>query len=150
MEGGTLLGVLLAAGCVAAVLAGVGLMRVARPSSGLSQMVASVIGVTLLCAAAGTVIVALLAGGYLHATVDSCPADGSEMAAVPCVGSADLSKQAVGAGLFGGVLFGLLGGCATAWWRSRSAWLVAGGVLTAAGASLLSVETLVVLGLWAA
>lgn len=143
-------GLVLAAACIAAVAAGVGLMRVGRPSSGLLRTIGSAIGVALLCAAAGTVVVALAAGGYLHSTVTSCAAGGSETASPSCADPADLSKQAIGAGLLGGVLIGFVGGCATAWWRSRSAWIVAGGLLTAAGASVLCVETFVVLALWAA
>jgi hypothetical protein len=150
MESGTVLGLALASPCIAAVMAGVGLMRVGCPSPQRTQMIAPAIGMALLCAAAGTVIVALAVGGYLHATAASCPAGRSEMVSPSCADPGALSKQAVGPGLLGGVLFGLVGGCATAWWRSRSAWLVVGGLLTAAGASVLSVETLVVLALWAA
>jgi hypothetical protein len=150
MESGTLLGVVVAVACMAAAVAGVGLMRLGRPSSGLSQIVAPAVGVVVVCAATGTVIVALVVGGYLHATVASCPAMRSEMVSPSCGDASELSKQAIGPGLLGGVLLGLFGGCVAAWWRFRSAWFVAGGLLTAAGASVLGVETLVVLALWAA
>ena len=52
--------------------------------------------------------------------------------------------------MLGGLLVGVVGGLAAAWWRSRSVRMVAGGVLASLGASVLVVESMVVLVLWTA
>jgi hypothetical protein len=98
----------------------------------------------------GAVVVALVMNGYLHATAGACPPTRSEMVAPGCTDPADLAKQAAATGLLVGAFLGILGGSVTAWWYARSVRFVAGGLLTAAGSSVLCVESLTVLLLWVA
>jgi hypothetical protein len=46
------------------------------------------------------------------------------------------------------MLAGVIGGCIAAWWRSRSVRMVVGGLIAALGATVLALETLIVLVLW--
>jgi hypothetical protein len=148
VEGGTLVGLGIAAASVSAIAAGVALMRFRQPATQVASVVASSVGVAILSAMVGAVVVALAVNGYLQATSRACPTGGRQM--VGCSDPGDLTKQAAATGLLVGALLGILGGSVTAWWCARSIRFVAGGLLTAAGSSVLCVESLIVLVLWGA
>jgi hypothetical protein len=150
VEGGTLVGLGIAAASVSAIAAGVALMRFRQPATQVASVVASSVGVAILSALVGAVVVALALNGYLQATAGACPTGAGEMVAPGCTDPGDLTKQAAATGLLVGTLFGILGGSVTAWWYARSVRFVAGGLLTAAGSSVLCVESLIVLVLWGA
>jgi hypothetical protein len=149
VEGGTLVGLGIAAASVSAIAAGVALMRFRQPATQVASVVASSVGVAILSAMVGAVVVALAVNGYLQAT-SACPTGAGETVAPGCSDPGDLTKQAAATGLLVGALFGILGGSVTAWWYARSVRFVAGGLLTAAGSSVLCVESLIVLVLWGA
>lgn len=145
-----MVGLGIAAASVSAIAAGVALMRFRQPATHVATVAASSVAVAFLCATVGAVLVALAVNGYLQATAGACPTRAGEMVTLGCTDPGDLTKQAAATGLLAGALIGILGGSVTAWWQARSVRFVAGGLLTAAGSSLLCVESLIVLALWAA
>ncbi len=133
------------------VVAGAALARSSRARCGFTSVVGPALTVALIAAFCGAVIVATGTDGYLDATVTDCSHVGETVSPGQyCLEGSDRAKQAGGAGMLGGLLAGVIGGCAAAWWRSRSVRMVAGGVLASLGASVLAIESMVVLVLWAA
>jgi hypothetical protein len=61
---------------------------------------------------------------------------------------ATVAKKAAATGLLGGLIAGVIGGLVTTHRRSRSLRTVAGGVLAVLGASVLMIESMIVLVLW--
>jgi hypothetical protein len=151
MESGTLVGLGIAGAAAVLVVAGAALTRSNRTRCGFRSVIGPALAVALITAFCGAVIVATGTHGYLDATVRDC-SQASETVSPGqyCLEGSDRAKQAGGAGMLGGLLAGVVGGCAAAWWRSRSLRMVAGGVLASLGVSVLAIESMVVLVLWAA
>jgi hypothetical protein len=136
----------------AAVLVTTGAMlaRSGRPSSGVLSVIAPSTAVALVVAFCAVVLVAGAADAYLGATVPTCSLSESHPTLGSCLEAGDQGRQAGAVGLLGGLLAGVIAGCLMAWHRSRSLRMVGGGVIAALGASVLLMETLFVLVLWAA
>src|SRR5439155_18049135 len=111
---------------------------------------ASVVAVALIAAVCGVMVVGIGMEAYMDGAVPACSTSESDPGPGDCLDPGDRGKQAAATGLVGGLLAGVLGGCIAAWRRSRSAWVVVGGLLAAVGTTVLALETLVVLVLWSA
>jgi hypothetical protein len=147
VEGGTVVGLGVAGTAFALAAGGVLLCR----STLISWAgAASVVATALITAAFGVMVVAGGTGVYLDAAVPACSTSESDPGPTECLDAGDRGKQAAAAGLLGGLLAGVLGGCVAAWRRSRSVLVVVGGLLAAVGTTVLALETLVVLVLWSA
>lgn len=113
-------------------------------------MIAPSLAVALIAAVGGVMVVGAGADAYLGASMPACSTDESHPTLGSCEDPGDLKRQAGAVGLVGGLLAGVIGGCVAAWRCSRSLRTVVGGVLAAVGATVLVIESLVVLVLWAA
>lgn len=147
VEGGTVLGLAVADTASALAAGGVRLCRSTRISWAGA---ASVVAVALIAAAFGVMVVAGGTGLYQDAAVPACSTSEGGPGPIDCLDSGDRGKQAAAAGLLGGLVAGVLGGCIEAWRRSRSVLVVVGGLLAAVGTTVLALETLVVPVLWSA
>jgi disulfide bond formation protein DsbB len=147
VEGGTFIGIVVAG--TAIVLVGAGAL-LGRSGSGRSGVITYSLAAALIAAVCGVVIVAAGTEVYLSATVPDCSTSESTPTppATNCLDGGDGGKKAAATGLLGGLVAGVIGGVVTAYRRSRSLRTVAGGVLAVLGASVLTIESMIVLVLW--
>jgi len=145
VERGTLFGLAIAAVAAALLVAGLMLGR-RRPGSGAVALPS--LAVALAAVVLGTVGVGVATQAYESATVPTCP-DAEASWPSSCAQPGDARRSAGAMGLLGGLIVGVVAGCAMAWRRSRSLKVVAGGLLAAAGGAVLTVEGMVVMLLWA-
>ncbi|MGH3140055.1 MAG: hypothetical protein ACRDQE_09995 [Gaiellales bacterium] len=149
MEGGTEIGLATAASSAALVAVGVVLGRSGRAARGWSSVIGPSLGVATVAAVCGVLLVAAGTDAYAAATTPSCSDDESQPT-LTCVEPGDRRRGAAAMGLLGGLVLGIIGGCVTAWRCSRSLRMVAGGVIATLGATVLLIESLIVLVLWSA
>jgi hypothetical protein len=149
MEGGTEIGLAIAASAAALVTAGLVLGRSGGASRGWSSVIAPSLGVAAVAAVCGALFGAAGADAYSAATTPTCSHDESHPT-LTCVESGDRRRSAGAMGVLGGLVAGFVGGCVTAWRCSRSLRMVIGGVFAALGATRLLIESMIVFVLWSA
>lgn len=105
MEGGTLLGIEIAGTAAALVVAGAVVGRSGRAARGRLSVIVPSLGVTVIAAVCGVVLVGAGTDAYLAATTPDCSQDESHPTLV-CLDPGDRGKKAGAAGLLGGLVAG--------------------------------------------
>ncbi len=146
MEGGTFIGIVVAGTALVLVVVGALLGRSGRC---WSSVVTYSLAVALIAAVCGVTVVGAGTEAYLGSVPECSTSENSPTPpAANCLDGSDRGKQAAATGLLGGLIAGVIGGVVAAYRRSRSLRMVIGGVLAALGASVLMIESMIVLLLW--